>query len=225
MSLRDSVANVWLITRFHESELNRRLAPSLPATCLFWPSTSYRAAICLLSAPQNQFFISCADGKTVHNGIGDAIVKRILRAHRSGSSALARLMWRFIHSVHAHSWALKLCCMCCVLLQRAEEVQSVCGGSSASRVWGRHRCRRWKCHPSYSALHLQVRAFIPLSFCTHSPQTRTRTTIYNNHNLCINYNFTWLETWARWTFRFSPVLSLTPVWHKMVIHELILMDF
>uniref|UniRef100_A0A667ZXZ3 Phospholipase n=1 Tax=Myripristis murdjan TaxID=586833 RepID=A0A667ZXZ3_9TELE len=31
---------------------------------------------------ENQFFISCADGKQVHNGIGDAIVKRILRAHR-----------------------------------------------------------------------------------------------------------------------------------------------
>ncbi|KPP64627.1 phospholipase D2-like [Scleropages formosus] len=30
---------------------------------------------------ENQFFISCADGKTVHNEIGDAIVKRILRAH------------------------------------------------------------------------------------------------------------------------------------------------
>ncbi|KAM3601908.1 uncharacterized protein V6R79_021040 [Siganus canaliculatus] len=30
---------------------------------------------------ENQFFISCADGKTVYNGIGDAIVKRILRAH------------------------------------------------------------------------------------------------------------------------------------------------
>lgn len=30
---------------------------------------------------ENQFFISCADGKQVHNGIGDAIVKRILRAH------------------------------------------------------------------------------------------------------------------------------------------------
>nr|XP_046177954.1 phospholipase D2-like [Oncorhynchus gorbuscha]XP_046177962.1 phospholipase D2-like [Oncorhynchus gorbuscha] len=30
---------------------------------------------------ENQFFISCADGKNVHNGIGDAIVKRILRAH------------------------------------------------------------------------------------------------------------------------------------------------
>uniref|UniRef100_A0A8C9XAU2 Phospholipase n=1 Tax=Sander lucioperca TaxID=283035 RepID=A0A8C9XAU2_SANLU len=35
---------------------------------------------------ENQFFISCADGKTVHNGIGDAIVNRILRAHRSGLS-------------------------------------------------------------------------------------------------------------------------------------------
>ncbi|XP_056140777.1 phospholipase D2 [Lampris incognitus] len=30
---------------------------------------------------ENQFFISCADGKNVHNGIGDAIVRRILRAH------------------------------------------------------------------------------------------------------------------------------------------------
>ncbi|KAJ8396444.1 hypothetical protein AAFF_G00017500 [Aldrovandia affinis] len=30
---------------------------------------------------ENQFFISCADGRSVHNGIGDAIVKRILRAH------------------------------------------------------------------------------------------------------------------------------------------------
>uniref|UniRef100_A0A8C3GBS5 Phospholipase n=1 Tax=Cyclopterus lumpus TaxID=8103 RepID=A0A8C3GBS5_CYCLU len=33
---------------------------------------------------ENQFFISCADdGKTIYNGIGDAIVNRILRAHRS----------------------------------------------------------------------------------------------------------------------------------------------
>ncbi|KAG7516368.1 phospholipase D2-like [Solea senegalensis] len=31
---------------------------------------------------ENQFFISCADARTVHNGIGDAIVDRILRAHR-----------------------------------------------------------------------------------------------------------------------------------------------
>ncbi|XP_037125553.1 phospholipase D1 isoform X2 [Syngnathus acus] len=31
---------------------------------------------------ENQFFISCADGKTVYNGIGDAIVNRILRAYR-----------------------------------------------------------------------------------------------------------------------------------------------
>ncbi|CAL8267826.1 unnamed protein product [Merluccius merluccius] len=30
---------------------------------------------------ENQFFISCADGKSIYNGIGDAIVKRILRAH------------------------------------------------------------------------------------------------------------------------------------------------
>eukprot|EP00066_Takifugu_rubripes_P006403 XP_003971177.1 PREDICTED: phospholipase D2 [Takifugu rubripes] len=31
---------------------------------------------------ENQFFISCADEKTVYNEIGDAIVNRILRAHR-----------------------------------------------------------------------------------------------------------------------------------------------
>lgn len=31
---------------------------------------------------ENQFFISCSDKKTVHNGIGDAIVNRILRAYR-----------------------------------------------------------------------------------------------------------------------------------------------
>uniref|UniRef100_A0A3Q2UVI5 Phospholipase n=1 Tax=Haplochromis burtoni TaxID=8153 RepID=A0A3Q2UVI5_HAPBU len=31
---------------------------------------------------ENQFFISCSDQKTVHNGIGDAIVNRILRAYR-----------------------------------------------------------------------------------------------------------------------------------------------
>lgn len=32
---------------------------------------------------ENQFFISCADGKMVHNEIGDAIVERILEAHRA----------------------------------------------------------------------------------------------------------------------------------------------
>ncbi|XP_054611486.1 phospholipase D1 [Dunckerocampus dactyliophorus] len=31
---------------------------------------------------ENQFFITCADGKTVYNGIGDAIVERILQAYR-----------------------------------------------------------------------------------------------------------------------------------------------
>ncbi|TFJ98463.1 Phospholipase D2 [Platysternon megacephalum] len=33
-------------------------------------------------SPQNQFFISCADGRAVLNTVGDAIVSRILRAHR-----------------------------------------------------------------------------------------------------------------------------------------------
>lgn len=31
---------------------------------------------------QNQFFISCADNKMVYNKIGDAIIGRILRAHK-----------------------------------------------------------------------------------------------------------------------------------------------
>ncbi|KAL1022014.1 hypothetical protein UPYG_G00021080 [Umbra pygmaea] len=33
---------------------------------------------------ENQFFISCADNKTVYNKIGDAIIERILRAHKEG---------------------------------------------------------------------------------------------------------------------------------------------
>uniref|UniRef100_A0A8B9K608 Phospholipase n=1 Tax=Astyanax mexicanus TaxID=7994 RepID=A0A8B9K608_ASTMX len=31
---------------------------------------------------ENQFFISCADNKVVHNKIGDAIIQRIIKAHR-----------------------------------------------------------------------------------------------------------------------------------------------
>uniref|UniRef100_A0A3Q4HWE4 Phospholipase n=1 Tax=Neolamprologus brichardi TaxID=32507 RepID=A0A3Q4HWE4_NEOBR len=38
---------------------------------------------------ENQFFISCSDQKTVHNGIGDAIVNRILRAYRYDLSVLS----------------------------------------------------------------------------------------------------------------------------------------
>ncbi|XP_033967357.1 phospholipase D1a [Pseudochaenichthys georgianus] len=33
---------------------------------------------------ENQFFISCADNRTVYNKIGDAIIERILRAHKEG---------------------------------------------------------------------------------------------------------------------------------------------
>uniref|UniRef100_A0A3Q2EC76 Phospholipase n=1 Tax=Cyprinodon variegatus TaxID=28743 RepID=A0A3Q2EC76_CYPVA len=32
----------------------------------------------------NQFFISCADNRTVYNKIGDAIIERIIRAHKEG---------------------------------------------------------------------------------------------------------------------------------------------
>lgn len=54
-----------------------------------------------LICPQNQFFISCADGKTVYNGIGDAIVSRILRAHRSVVSE--RTPCFFIHLIYTLS--------------------------------------------------------------------------------------------------------------------------
>lgn len=40
------------------------------------------AEVCLWSLPQNQFFISCSDGRTVLNKVGDEIVDRILKAHR-----------------------------------------------------------------------------------------------------------------------------------------------
>ncbi|MED6277480.1 Phospholipase D [Characodon lateralis] len=33
---------------------------------------------------ENQFFISCADNRTVFNKIGDAIIERIIRAHKEG---------------------------------------------------------------------------------------------------------------------------------------------
>uniref|UniRef100_A0A3Q2ZEV3 Phospholipase n=1 Tax=Hippocampus comes TaxID=109280 RepID=A0A3Q2ZEV3_HIPCM len=33
---------------------------------------------------ENQFFISCSDNRTVYNKIGDAIIERILRAHKEG---------------------------------------------------------------------------------------------------------------------------------------------
>ncbi|KAM6961403.1 phospholipase D1a [Aplochiton taeniatus] len=33
---------------------------------------------------ENQFFISCADNRTVYNKIGDALIERIIRAHKEG---------------------------------------------------------------------------------------------------------------------------------------------
>lgn len=40
--------------------------------------------VSLWSLPQNQFFISCSDGRTVLNKVGDEIVDRILKAHKQG---------------------------------------------------------------------------------------------------------------------------------------------
>uniref|UniRef100_A0A8C0J6Y7 phospholipase D n=1 Tax=Chelonoidis abingdonii TaxID=106734 RepID=A0A8C0J6Y7_CHEAB len=42
----------------------------------------HSAQVSPLVSPQNQFFISCADGRAVLNTVGDAIIGRILRAHR-----------------------------------------------------------------------------------------------------------------------------------------------
>lgn len=42
---------------------------------------SHNADVSLGSLPQNQFFISCSDGRTVLNKVGDEIVDRILKAH------------------------------------------------------------------------------------------------------------------------------------------------
>lgn len=40
------------------------------------------ADVCHWSLLQNQFFISCSDGRTVLNKVGDEIVDRILKAHK-----------------------------------------------------------------------------------------------------------------------------------------------
>lgn len=41
-----------------------------------------RRWLMFFSLPQNQFFISCSDGRTVLNKVGDEIVDRILKAHK-----------------------------------------------------------------------------------------------------------------------------------------------
>nr|XP_045232276.1 phospholipase D2 isoform X2 [Macaca fascicularis] len=57
------------------------LGPGLEAE----DSASGQAAnVCLWFLPQNQFFISCSDGRTVLNKVGDEIVDRILKAHKQG---------------------------------------------------------------------------------------------------------------------------------------------
>lgn len=43
---------------------------------------SIQVYILSLLSYQNQFFISCADNRTVYNKIGDAIIERIIRAHK-----------------------------------------------------------------------------------------------------------------------------------------------
>lgn len=46
------------------------------------PEVKARMLMSLWSFPQNQFFISCSDGRTVLNKVGDEIVDRILKAHK-----------------------------------------------------------------------------------------------------------------------------------------------
>ncbi len=66
-----------------------------------------------------------------------------------------------------------------VSFQRAEEVQGVCGRSSAPWIWGWHQRRRRECHPSYSALHLQVRVFSSILHAALCPQSETWSATYN----------------------------------------------
>ena len=69
---------------------------SLPNICNLW------VVMYIFCRPQNQFFISCADGRSVHNGIGDAIVERILQAHKC--------VWNFLFSFFFCGCALcKIC--------------------------------------------------------------------------------------------------------------------
>lgn len=90
---------------WRHTKVDALLAPSLPGrpTCVPAPRQRRMLSRHLLPliCPQNQFFISCADGKTVYNGIGDAIVSRILRAHRSGLSERAPLFFSLILFTHA----------------------------------------------------------------------------------------------------------------------------
>lgn len=56
---------------------------------LYFPSYSFTICYLIIPPPslllsQNQFFISCADNRLVYNKIGDAIIERILRAHKYG---------------------------------------------------------------------------------------------------------------------------------------------
>lgn len=194
---------------WRHTKVDALLAPSLPGrpTCVPAPRQRRMLSRHLLPliCPQNQFFISCADGKTVYNGIGDAIVSRILRAHRSGffsfilfthapepwrdkaasrknkkifASNRSCLQKKSIEAVclvvkqvkskrsacERNVWLGKCLnwgawsCWHSVSLQRAEEIQGVCGDSAAPWIWRRYQCRRWKRHPGYSALHVQVRS-------------------------------------------------------------------
>lgn len=164
-----------------KSECSHSSGPSCPDTChLSFPArTSRWATICFVLCPQNQFFISCAEEKTIYNEIGDAIVNRILRAHRSGTSNILivthLLIYKHMLTLHTcmYIWIWNIrrqhTCLYCMLLQRAEEIQSVCGDSSASWVWGRHQWRWWKCYQSHSALHLQVKDFSYLLISLYRP--------------------------------------------------------
>lgn len=93
-----------------------------------------------------------------------------------------------MYTLYIWIWNLKRqhICLYCILLQRAEEIQSVCGDSSASWVWGRHRWRWWKCYQSHSALHLQVKDFSYLlsNFPLH---TSSKTTTEKNKNRFFHY--------------------------------------
>lgn len=77
----------------------------------------------------------------------------VVKQVKSKRSACERNVW-LGKCLNWGAWS----CWHSVSLQRAKEIQGVCGDSAAPWIWRRYQCRRWKRHPGYSALHVQVRS-------------------------------------------------------------------
>lgn len=73
--LIESMLMYWLLTTETVSFLSTQSNSGCPKAAFHWSNVMHFLF-------QNQFFISCADNKVVHNKIGDAIAKRIIKAYR-----------------------------------------------------------------------------------------------------------------------------------------------